>query len=775
MSGPVGVPPGEAVDAATHAREAADVDDRASAAFDLLHEKVRRWIWRQGWTELRDIQERSIPILLERKHDLIIAAGTASGKTEAAFLPIVSRLAWDERSPGAGFEAIYISPLRALINDQFGRIETLCEEIGLPVTKWHGDVAVSVKERARKRPHGILLTTPESLEAILVRRGPEAGRLFAALGYMVVDEMHAFMDSERGRQLQSLLNRVEIAAGHRVARVALSATLADIGTSAAFLRPLEPDGVAILELAAGGQELRLQLRGTIEPVLKQSRGKRDDTEAAPENPALNQVIRHLFDTLHGHRSLIFAGRRDMVERVTAELFSLCEALGISEEFFAHHGSLSREHREEAERRLKNEDRPGSIVATTTLELGIDVGHIEAVAQIGPGHTVSGMRQRLGRSGRRAGQTSVMRIYVTEKAMDERIHPIDALRPETVQALAMVNLMLRHWNEPPSPGRLHLSTLVHQILALIAQHGGLTAKQGWNRLVESGVFHEVDRTLYLDVLRRMAHPDVKLVEQAPDGTLLPGGEGERVINDRRFYAVFMTPDEFKVITDRGRALGMLPDNNPIVPGQLIIFAGRRWRVLEIDPGHKEILVTAAYGGNPPSFKGESLPPADVVVAEVRRVYQDSAVPRFLDEVAVRLLREARRAFDRFGLHDYSLYRHEDQLLLFPWVGNRSQLAFVLALNARKIRASPHGIAVIVPARDHQTLAGTLAALAGGPAPDAVELARMVPDMKRAKYDAYLGDSLLARCHASEKIDTAQVPIISSDLLARLPPGWNEPCS
>ncbi|MDR3472220.1 MAG: DEAD/DEAH box helicase, partial [Devosia sp.] len=235
-------------------------DAQGSAAFDLLHEKVRRWIWRQGWTELRDIQERSIPVLLDGKHDLIIAAGTASGKTEAAFLPIVSRLAWDARPVGAGFEAIYVSPLRALINDQFGRIETLCEVIGLPVTKWHGDVAASVKARARKNPHGILLTTPESLEAILVRRGNEAARLFAALGYIVVDEMHAFMDSERGRQLQSLLNRVEIAAGHRVARVALSATLADMRASAAFLRPLDPDAVDILESKTGGQELRLQVR-----------------------------------------------------------------------------------------------------------------------------------------------------------------------------------------------------------------------------------------------------------------------------------------------------------------------------------------------------------------------------------------------------------------------------------------------------------------------------------------------------------------------------------
>jgi ATP-dependent helicase Lhr and Lhr-like helicase len=737
--------------------------DAESSAFEQLHEKVRRWIWQQGWTELRDIQERSIPILLDGKRDLIIAAGTASGKTEAAFLPIVSRLAWDERPPGAGFEALYVSPLRALINDQFGRIETLCEEIGLPVTKWHGDVAASVKARARKNPHGILLTTPESLEAILVRRGPEAARLFAALNYVVVDEMHAFMDSERGRQLQSLLNRLEIAAGRRVARVGLSATLADMRTSAAFLRPLAPGAVDILESKIGGQELRLQVRGYIEPHLKRGRGRGDE---APEDPAFNHIIRHLFETLRGHRSLIFAGSRQRVELVTAELSGLCEALGVPEEFFAHHGSLSREHREEAERRLKQDDRPGSIVATTTLELGIDVGHIEAVAQIGPGHTVSGMRQRLGRSGRRAGHASVMRVYVTEMALDERTSPLDAMRPSTVQAVAMLNLMLRRWNEPQQLGRLHLSTLVQQILALIAQHGGLTAAQGWRRLVESGVFPAIDQPLYLDVLRRMGDPEVKLVEQAPDGTLLPGEEGERVINDRGFYAVFMSPDEFRVVTDRGKSLGSLPVDNPVIAEQLIIFAGRRWKVLEVDPRRKEILVTRAHGGKPPAFGGDGLPPHDEVVAEMRRVYEGITIPPFLDAAAVVLLTEARETFDRLGLRHASVRRNEDDLLLFPWVGNRAQMAFILALAAHGVMAASSGIAVVVPGKSQPTLRKILETLAANPPPDAVALARMVPDMKRSKYDAYLGDNLLARCYASERIDSARIPLIAADLLSRM---------
>ena len=197
----------------------------------------------------------------------------------------------------------------------------------------------------------------------------------------------------------------------------------------------------------------------------------------PVDPADAAIARHLFETHRGHRSLIFAGARGAVETTTVRLSEMGEAAGVPEEFFAHHGNLSREHREHAEQRMKDRSRPASIVCTTTLELGIDVGEIEAVSQLGPGHTVSGMRQRLGRSGRRPGQAAVMRVYVKEGELTDAAHPLDALRAHTVQAIAMLNLMLRKWNEPPEPRRLHLSTLLHQVMALVGQRGGVDASGG----------------------------------------------------------------------------------------------------------------------------------------------------------------------------------------------------------------------------------------------------------------------------------------------------------
>ena len=165
-----------------------------SSSFDLLAEPVRRWIWEKNWSALRDIQEMAIPLLLQSDQDAIIAAATASGKTEAAFLPLISSVISKESgSDGNGFDLVYISPLKALINDQFRRLEDLCERLELPVYPWHGDVSASIKARARKQRRGILLITPESLEAMFVLRGLEIPALFGRVEAVVVDELHAML------------------------------------------------------------------------------------------------------------------------------------------------------------------------------------------------------------------------------------------------------------------------------------------------------------------------------------------------------------------------------------------------------------------------------------------------------------------------------------------------------------------------------------------------------------------------------------------------------
>ena len=221
-----------------------------STAFDLLADPVRRWIWGKGWSSLHDIQEKSIPILLNRDNDLIIAAATAGGKTEAAFLPLISSVL---KHPGSGgFDLVYVGPLRALINDQFERLEELCARTELPVYPWHGDIGRGVKARARKTPRGVLLITPESLEALFVLRGLEIRGLFNSTRAIVVDELHALLDNERGIHLRSLLTRVEIAVDRRIRRIGLSATLGEMELARKYLRPEDSEAVELLESDSEG-------------------------------------------------------------------------------------------------------------------------------------------------------------------------------------------------------------------------------------------------------------------------------------------------------------------------------------------------------------------------------------------------------------------------------------------------------------------------------------------------------------------------------------------
>ena len=619
-----------------------------SSSFDLLAEPVRRWIWRKRWASLRDIQERSIPLLLKEESDVIIAAATAGGKTEAAFLPLISRTI-ETDAKGSGFDLLYVSPLRALINDQFRRLQDLCETVDLPVHSWHGDVSAAVKSKARKNPRGILLITPESLEAMFVLRGLEVPALFGRLACIVIDELHVLLDTERGIHVRSLLARLELAARRRIRRIGLSATLGDMDLASRYLRPEAPEAVVVLQSRSEGPVLRMQLRG-YRVVRRSASAETDVVESGDDQASVGStdatIAAHLFDRLRGTTNLIFAGARQQVEVFADLLRRSSEQRRVPVEFFPHHSNLSREHRTFVEQRLKEARLPTTAVCTSTLELGIDIGDVECVAQIGAPYSVASLRQRMGRSGRR-GQPAILRMYETERDLDANAHPIDALRLRLVRSITMVELLLEGWCEPPRPDALHLSTLVHQVLSVIVERGGATARQLFSILCKLGPFRSVDNTLFARLLRRMGAPEVALIEQSPDGTLLLGSEGERVVEHYSFYAVFQTPEEYRVLLN-GRALGTIPIVVPIAPDMTIIFAGRRWRVMTVHDRDKVIEVAKDATGRPPPFGSEAGIVDDVIVRRMRAILAGEDVPRYLDREAAEFLREGRATYRRLDL-------------------------------------------------------------------------------------------------------------------------------
>jgi ATP-dependent Lhr-like helicase len=736
----------------TSALSASDGPDAASQAFDLLAEPVRRWVYDQGWQSLRDAQETAIPILLAGNADVIIAAATAAGKTEAAFLPVCSRLAKDS-SPGLGARVLYVAPLKALINDQYERLSGLCERLEIPVHRWHGDVPSSRKSAFLKRPGGILLITPESLEALFVLRGPAVGGLLAALQYVVVDELHAFLGTERGAQLRSLLHRVELAIRRRVPRVGLSATLGDMSLAADALRPGQPENVQCIVSASGGQDLSVQVRGYL------TMPQRNNQDG--EEPDQQQIEIDLFRVLRGQDNLVFANSRAQAELHAARLREMCEAVGAPNEFFPHHGSLSRELREDVEAALKNHGRPTTAVATTTLEMGIDIGSVQSVAQLGAPPSVAALRQRLGRSGRR-GEPAVLRIYVTEPVVDARTALDDELRAELIQSIATLELLRVGWCEPPDHDALHLSTLIQQLLSAIAQHGGITAAAGYRALCGPGSpFTAVTQAQFASLLRDLGNREVLV--QAADGTLLLGPLGERTVNHYSFYAAFTAVEEYRLFTG-GRPLGTMPADQTVYPGVLLIFAGRRWKVTTVDHSKKIIEAVPAPGGRPPLFTGGIADVHDRVRAEMRWVLAAQTIPRYLSDAAASLLGEARAAYARYHLADRDILQTGPHTLLLPWTGSKSVTTLAAQLCAAGLEASNDGLIITVASAAADHVRQHLAALvAAGPA-DPVALAATVANKAAAKYDEWINGDLLAVDYACRALDTEGAWRAANALLA-----------
>ena len=743
----------------------ASASDPKSSSFDLLAEPVRRWVWLKGWTTLRDIQERAIPVLINGDDDLIVAAATAGGKTEAAFLPLISKAHSD--AEGDGFDLVYVGPLRALINDQFRRLEDLCEALNMPVHPWHGDIAHGVKARARKDPKGILLITPESLEAMFVLRGAEIPRLFAGTQSIVIDELHALLDSVRGIHLRSLLTRLELAVGRRIRRVGLSATLGDMALANGYLRPEAPDKVVNLVSRSDGQELRVQLRGY---VARRCDGP-PDSDKAPSNglessvrSAKRAVGKHLFDKLRGTNNLVFAGSRQNVEVYSDLLRRMCEEHTLPNEFFPHHASLAREHRDFVEKRLKGGKLPGTAICTSTMELGIDIGNVVCVGQIGAPWSVAELRQRLGRSGRRAGQPAVLRMYAIESEPDGDSHPVDRLHLQLIRSIAMIELLLEGWCEPPRTDSLQLSTLTHQILSMIAERGGASARRLYATLCDRGPFRSVDPSLFARLLRQLGDPGVRLIEQAPDGTLLPGREGERLIEHYSFYAVFHTPQEYRILHDT-KALGTIPINMPLVPDMTIIFVGRRWRVVEVREREKVIQVAPDHAGRPPAFGGDVGNIHTRVIERMRKVLCDDLIPRYLDKTAAEVLAAARVAYRQSRLDEKSILPlGEDKFLLAPWTGTvaTGSLAIVLVSLDYRVGTFDGVLEVSSAGSSVNGLISDLESIASGK----LDLKHLVRNRARAlvheKFHYYLGDDLLISDALSSRLDLDAVPSIARDL-------------
>lgn len=731
-----------------------------------LDERIQRWVWEKGWTALRDAQDAAIPIVLQAEQDVIIAAATASGKTEAAFLPILSKLLSGGDELGV---ALYISPLKALINDQWGRLDQLCGELNIPVVPWHGDITATRKRNFIKRPQGVLLITPESLEAQFVLRGHELKRYFGELRYVVVDELHAFIGSDRGKQLQSLMRRLECVIDRRVPRVGLSATLGDPTLGATFLRPEGPPA-AVIQSKSAAQELLVQLRGYVsEPVGEiAAEGQKPQTDAeldperASEARVYDSMADHLFKVLRGSNNLLFPNSRNRVEYFSDLLRRRCEREGIPNEFWPHHGSLSREIREDTETALKAGNRPATAICTTTLELGIDIGAVKSVAQIGPPPSVASLRQRLGRSGRRPGEPAILRSYVAESAVTAASPISDRLRESLVQSAACIRLLLENWFEPPREGGLHLSTLVQQVLSMIAERGGVMATEISRTLVKHGPFARVPPADLVSLLRELGRR--KMLVQDPSGALLLGEAGERLVGHYSFYAAFASREEWQIVED-GRVLGTLPIDSPVFEGLCIIFGGRRWKILSVSTEPAVLTVVPDPTGQPPKFDSGRPMVHERIRYEMRKILEEDAELGFLDTGAQGLLREARAFYRDARLSERMILEDNKELLILPWAGDLAQNALMLLLRSLGLETgSNDGLVVRCEGWSLDRLTDACSDIVNLDTVDLIAMLEEVENLGQSKWDWALPRELLVQSFASMHLDIVGAKSIAARVMS-----------
>lgn len=774
-----------------------------SQAFALFHPQIQKWIWEQGWDEIRDAQERAAKPILSASEDVIISAATASGKTEAAFLSIATVLLNQNKSNRTGIQVLYISPLKALINDQFNRLDALCEKIEIPVHRWHGDVAASHKKRALELADGILLITPESLEAMFVNKGSSISSLFSGLTYIVVDELHAFIGSERGAQLQSLMHRIERAIGKTVPRIGLSATLGNMAMAAEFLRPGNATSVEIVISNEENRSINLQLRGYENHEVKAL----DATEKTEENSVAKawedykgevkndwhsdvederypevedeqtieevnnssaeiEISEDLYRVLRTSDNLVFANSRKKVERYSDMLSRMCEEARVPNAFMPHHGNLDKSLREEVEARLKNRSTPLTAICTSTLELGIDIGSVASVAQIGPPPSVASLRQRLGRSGRRE-TPATLRLYITESELEPESPLYSQLRVQLIQSIAMVNLLMKGFNESPNTGGLHLSTIIQQLLSMIAQYGGVSANQAYTVLCSgsSAPFKNLSKEDFVELLRQLGKsPESKAdyIMQSDDGLLLLGTVGEKLVSHYSFYTAFSTPEEYRLVAN-GQTIGTYPVAQMIVPDSLMIFAGRRWRVLSVDEDKKIIELKKARGGKLPDFGGDEIPVSLEVREEMRRIYNDSTIPIYLNAKAKELLVEARRNFRLCKLDKNRIVEKENDALLFGWVGDLELSTLAVMLMTRGFKVGKEGLYLNISGTSKKDLESVLVSIGTEEPIRPEELAMLAENKVDEKYDHLLSERLLNLEYAQKNIRVFGAIALARDLI------------
>ena len=636
-------------------------------AFDRYAPFVQEYIYRNHWENLRSIQVAAADAIFNTDENVLLTASMASGKTEAAFFPIITLFSEDMPS---SVGCIYIGPLKALINDQFSRLNDLCAEADIPVWHWHGDVAQSHKAKLMRHPSGILQITPESLEALLLHKHAAIAKLFGDLRFVVIDEVHSLLRGDRGGQTLCLIERLSRIAGVNPRRIGLSATIGDPEGTGEFLSLGTGRKTIIPKIDAKGSKWRLSMEHFYVRDAQAGEDKQipdalpvleEKTDDAPANA--DPGIGYIFEHTRGKKCLVFVNSREECEMVTTTLRHYCELNHEPDRFLVHHGNLSASYRETAEEIMKDDSRYMTTVTTATLELGIDIGRLERAFQIDAPWTVSSFLQRMGRTGRRELPPE-MWFVIREDEPEVRAMLPTTIPWKLLQGIALVQLYLEErWVEPPRLDRLPFSLLYHQTMSTLASCGELSPRALADRVLRLHYFHRITQEDYRVLLRHLIATDH--IQQTEQGGLIVGLAGERVINSFKFYGVFQESEEYTVRSE-SQELGTIVSPPPV--GEKLAIAGHVWQVLDVD--HKRRLIYCQQvKGSVPAYFGQC--PGDLhtkILERMRRVLREDRQYPYLMKNAVARLEQARFTAAHSGAAEKTLINLGGNMwCLLPWVG------------------------------------------------------------------------------------------------------------
>ena len=644
--------------------------------FERLAPYIQDFIYASRWTELRDIQIAACETIFDTDDNLLLSSGTASGKTEAAFLPVLTEL---YNNPSASVGVLYISPLKALINDQFKRLEYLLQESNLPVYKWHGDASAAQKNRLIKHPEGILQITPESLESLLIRKKGACGDLFRDLRFVIIDEVHYFMRDVRGIQVLCLLERLQRLTGNIPRRIGLSATLGDVQAAVDWLNAGTPRQCRAPRGEGGRQKIRLLVERFEKTGENRSEG---GIGADPLDPGDAAHFAYLYRMTLDKKTILFTNSREETEFTLANLRQLALKNGTPDVYRVHHGNVSAVLREQTEDEMKASEDKIVTGATVTLELGIDIGSLDQVVQVGTPATVSSFAQRLGRCGRRGQIPQILFTFVD----DVHATASDTLGPinwSFLRTIVIIELYTKQkWLEPLEPEKYPYSLLYHQTMSYLLSSGEVTPKRLLEEVLSLSCFRYIGKEDYFLLLRHLL--EIGHLQKMEDGGLIIGPAGERVVNDYHFLAVFQVP-EYYLVKDENRAIGTVDKIYP--PQTRFALAGRTWETIEVNQRAKVIFVKLVPGISTVDWNVDFT--ADlhtVVVRKMREILcREDEYPYLSDSCRERLFEIRGLARNSGILTELVTKLSEIKYAVFPWIGTRQLFTLHFLLLKRGIKS------------------------------------------------------------------------------------------